>query len=373
MRLAVNATILDDKPTGLGVYTLNLIRELSKVISKNDQLIVFTSCSQVFKGLNVETRRVPRCLQPQHGVVAGILRFFWIQCVYPWRILREGCDIVYSTTHHAVFFLPLAQVMTLHDLLPLKFPARYRLQYFYFKFILPVLIKRCIAIVAISENTREDILQYYKTPPTKVPIVHNAYDENLFSRERGQGHITADYILAVGASYMNKNLERLMEAYKLIEKQIDHRLVIVGGRKDYVQLLRKKANQLGITGRVDFLDHISAADLPALYRHARLFVFPSLYEGFGIPLLEAMAMGCPVVAAQSSSIPEVCGEAAFYVDPTNTESIAQGMLSVLKNTELRNVLIKKGLERVKLFSWKKSSRKVYDILKNLPSGKKIFP
>ena len=368
MRIAVNATILDSRPTGLGVYTLNLIRELSQLIGPDDQLIVFTSYPQGLKGCKIKLRGVSSCLQPQYGVGAGFFRFLWTQFVYPFRISKEKCDAVYSTTHHTVFLLKTPQIITIHDLLPLKFPARYRLQYLYFKYMIPVLLKRCAAVVAVSENTKKDILQYYGIPSEKVTVVYNSYDGNLFlapSAENSKRKYADDpYILAVGASYVNKNLERLLEAYAQIKDKIPHRLLITGGRKDYIDSLREKAGYLKIAGSVTFMNYVPPEDLPHLYRNAAVFVFPSLDEGFGIPLLEAMACGCPVVASDVSSIPEVCNDAAYYVDPYNADGIARGIIEVLKNEGLRNDLIQKGFKRVKMFSWKNSAQKIFNILKN---------
>ena len=152
-----------------------------------------------------------------------------------------------------------------------------------------------------------------------------------------------------------KNLERSLEAFALLNLK-EYKFVI-GGKKDprFFPRVRKKVDALSLKDRVVFLDYVPEENLPHLYSEAAAFVFPSLYEGFGLPPLEAMACGCPVVVSNTASLPEVCGNAAYYVDPYDVENIAEGIYKVIMNQTLRQNLIKKGLERAKFFSWEKSA------------------
>lgn len=366
MKIAVNATILDNKPSGLGVYAVKMVRAMCRAAG-GDDIVIFTSYPAAFDGCGAEIRSVSEIVQPRHGKLAGIARFFWTQVVYPLRLRRERCDIVYNTTHHAVFHASAPQIMTVHDLLPIKFPSRYRPQYWYFKYVLPALINKCMAIITVSENSKKDIVGYYGIPADKIVVAYNSYDAYNFRRTVSQSvrNSSADggYILAVGASYLNKNIEGLLEAYSRIKDRTTCKLLIAGGRSQYIKTLKNRAQALGLGDRVEFLDYVGNEKLRALYSNAAMLVFPSIYEGFGIPPLEAMACGCPVVASNASSIPEVCADAAFYVDPYNIESIADGIYKVLTDNDLRKFLVEKGFERIKVFSWDESARKVLDVIR----------
>jgi len=224
MNIVINATIVDDKPSGLGVYSLNIVRELSRAVNPDDKIAVFTSYPAAFKGCNIEIKKVFRFVQPKYGKIGGLLRFLWMQIVYPVRLLNERYDIVYHTTHHAFLFTRWAQIMTIHDLLPIKFPSRYRLQHYYFKFVIPVLLKKCAFVITVSENSKKDIAEYYDICPEKITVVYNSYDAKIFkpasSIDKEHPSAGGQYVIAIGASYLNKNMERLLEAYSRIKDRI---------------------------------------------------------------------------------------------------------------------------------------------------------
>lgn len=363
MRIAINATIVGDKPTGLGIYTINVVREMSKLIAHNDKFIVFTSCAVAFEGCNLEIRRVSKWVQPKYGKKAGLFRFLWTQMVFPIRLIEDNVDLIYNPAHYGVFFAGKPQVITIHDLIAIRFPRQHRLQYYYFKFVLPILLKNCSAVITISKNTKRDVCNYYSIPPRNVNVVYDSHDSEFF-KTVNQGIMTSqynlDYLLIVGASYPHKNIDRVLEAYSKIKNKVNYKLLIVGGRKQYVDILRIKARALRIEKVVEFLDYIPSNSMVTLYSRATALVVPSLYEGFGLPPLEAMACECPVLVSNSASLPEVCGDAAYYVDPYSVENIAEGMYKVLTDDNLRKSLIQKGLERVKMFSWKNTAKEILD-------------
>lgn len=365
MKIAVNATILDDKPTGLGMYTLHLLRNLSAIAP--DCLTIYTDYASALDGQKVEVVPVGSSLQPKYGKIAGVRRFLWTQFIFPVLLQQKHFDIIYHTSHYLLLFTHKRQIITIHDLLPLKYPARHRLQYYYFRFVMPVLLCKAYRIIAVSENTKRDICKYYKISHAKVTVVYNGCDVDLFNRKAGAHNISeyiqGEYVLFIGASYIHKNGERAIEAFSKISGHTKLRLLVVGGRRQYLDVLQKKVAAMNFDDRVKFVPYVPPEDLVALYRGASMLLFPSLYEGFGIPPLEAMACGCPVVASRVSSIPEVCGEAAYYVDPYNYDNIAEGIQRVLSDETLRADMILKGLERVKSFSWEKSAQHVIDIFK----------
>jgi len=369
MKIAVNATILDKEPTGLGVYTLNVIREMSKLINKEDKLIVFTPYPEAFKGYNVEIRKVSKWTQPKYREKAGIFRYLWSQSVYPARLIEEKVDLIYNTTHHGTFFTDRCQIITMHDIRPIIFPRFYKLQHRYFKFVLPSLLKRCSAIITNSKSTKMAVSNYYKIPQEKIHVAYLSYNKEIFKSLNPKA-ITLEYdldnyLLIVGASYLNKNVDRALEAYSKVKNKINHDLVIVGGRKNYINFLKKKAKALGIDKNTIFLGYVSLNNLSTLYSKADALLFPSLYEGFGIPPLEAMSCGCPVVASNTSSLPEVCGNAAYYVDPYSVDSIAEGIFRILTEENLKATLIKKGLQRAKIFSWENTAKRILRVFEEV--------
>lgn len=373
MKIAINATILDDKPTGLGVYTKNVIKELCSLIGDEHQIIVYTSSPDLFEGLNIEVKKISKKVQPKYGKKAGIYRLVWSQINFPIFIMKDEVNLVYNPTHHGSFFINKPQVITIPDILAIKFPERYKLQYLYFKNIVPFILKNTKALITYSENSKKDIAEFYGYPSSRIFVSYCGVDNKIFfPREQKEVNLffkkyslDMNYILLIGASYLHKNLERAIEAYSKVSKALDISLLIIGGRSSYIDLLKEKAIKMNIIKRVKFLDYIQDEDLPMLYTGAKTLVFPSLYEGFGLPPLEAMACGCPVVVSNAASLPEVCVEAAYYVDPYNTENITEGIYKVLTDENLRDTLIQKGFERVKLFSWKKTAKEVLTVFKEV--------
>lgn len=360
MKIAINATILGNKPSGLGVYTRHIIRSLTKAVSKPGDLVIFTPYPELFQDSGATVVRVSRYLDPQYGKWAGLMRLLWVFFVYPLHIRRQKCDVVFSTTHNVVLFTKIPQVVTVHDLLPIKYPSYFKARHLYFRYVLPYLLRKCQAIITVSENTRQDVIREYGLPANKVIAVLNGYNSEKFfpAAERPE---EAPYILAVGASYPHKNLERAIEAHGALRWSPKPALLIVGGRRQYLDALRKKVRRENIDG-VRFLDYVPEDKLTRLYSHAEFLVFPSLYEGFGFPPLEAMACGCPVIASKASSVPEVCGQAALYIDPVNTEDLRKAMETMLSDTELRSRYRGLGIEQAKAFGWDKAAGGTLDIL-----------
>jgi glycosyltransferase involved in cell wall biosynthesis len=258
-------------------------------------------------------------------------------------------------------------------LLAIKFPNQYRLQYLYFKWLLPILLRNASAIIADSDNTRRDVHNYYGVPINKVHVIYSAIAQE-FKPAHGnavkrvhEAYGLGDFVLIVGASYPHKNISRAIQSFAKVRCRIPHiELVIAGGRKAYLKVLEQEAKDLDVEG-VKFLGYVPQRDIPILYSAAYALLYPSLYEGFGLPPLEAMACGCPVIVSNTSSLPEICEDAAYYVDPYSIESIAEGLFRVVSDEKTRAALRQKGLERAKSFSWKKAAEGVYRVL-NLVHG-----
>jgi glycosyltransferase involved in cell wall biosynthesis len=231
---------------------------------------------------------------------------------------------------------------------------------YYFYYSLPILLNNSQAINCDSENTKKDIIAYHEIKDKPIYVIYMGFNrQRFYPRENGtvqKQYGLTNYLLYIGDMRPYKNLERSLEAFARLN--LRKFKFVIGGKKDprFYPRIRKKIDELFLKDRVVFLDYVPEKDLPHLYSEAAAFVFPSLYEGFGLPPLEAMACGCPVVVSNAASLPEICGDAAYYVDPYDAENIAEGIYKVLMNGTLRQDLIKRGLERVNLFSWEKSAK-----------------
>ncbi|MFC1932145.1 glycosyltransferase family 4 protein [Chloroflexota bacterium] len=234
-------------------------------------------------------------------------------------------------------------------------------------------IKRASHIIAISQHTKNDLIKYMKIPEEKISVIYNGIDPSIFKPYDVRLRLLdKPYVLYVGSERPRKNLNRLFEAFAMLEKEFpDLKLLKVGpvGRYDkYRQNSERKLTNLGITRDVTFVDYVSEPDLACYYCSAMLLAYPSLYEGFGLPPVEAMACGCPVVASNTSSLPEVIGEAGIMVDPYDTDSLAQAMRRVLTDEKLRNDMIKKGLEQSKKFTWERAAEHTQEVYNKAANG-----
>jgi len=237
-------------------------------------------------------------------------------------------------------------------------------------------IKRANHIIAVSESTKSDLVNYLKIPESKISVIYNGVDHNVFKPYRVRPyHVRLhyrQYILYVGSERRRKNLGRLFVSFAALKREFpDLMLVKVGslGRcKEFRSQTLETLSRLGITEDVIFVDHISELNLAYYYSSAALLAYPSLYEGFGLPLAEAMACGCPVVTSNTSSLPEVVGEAGIMVNPYDTRSLAQAMRQVLTDSELRDSMVRKGLEQSKKFSWERTAELTLQVYNKVTGG-----
>jgi glycosyltransferase involved in cell wall biosynthesis len=366
MSLIINASILDDKPTGLGIYTSNVITRLVGMLDCATK--IYTTGLHALNPVNkAQVVKIPAIVGPKHGKIGGVFRFIWTQGIFPFGLSQR--DIVYVTTHHGILWGKSKQIITIHDLLALKFPAQYRLQYVYFAVILPFLAKKAVVIITDSQSTKRDLHRYYKLPLNKIQVVYCGLDHSRFKIPENkdvvavkQKYNLTGYFLMVGASYPHKNIGKAIQAFSNLKTSLPKlELVIVGGKKNYIHELQSEIRNSNI-GRVRFIDYISPADLPAFYAGAIALVYPSLYEGFGLPPLEAMACGCPVIVSNTSSLPEVCGDSAFYINPASIEDIAGAMHTLAMDQNIRYKLREKGLKRASLFNWDQTVAQIHEII-----------
>jgi len=361
MKILINATMLDNKPTGVGQYILNILDQFDKIGIKYS---LFTSID--IKKNNVKLIKTTKFVRPYpYKNWAGIIRFVINQTIFP--SIAKNYDIVYFPSTHGSFLLE-NQIITVHDLIGLYFKTQHILQYLYFKYALKFILKKAKIIITISKNTKNDVIKFFNVNPQKIKVVYNGVNHEIFyPRKNSRAYVLhkykiSDYILAVGSSYPHKNIHRLIEAFKKLQKMYPCiTLAITGYPTPYQRELIKKYN----LENVKFLGYIPLEDMPYLYSAAKCLVYPSLYEGFGLPPLEAMACGCPVAVSNSSSLPEVCGDAAMFFDPYSVEDIKNAIEQIFINENLKQNLIEKGLIQARKYDWEKTAKKIIKIFKEV--------
>ncbi len=281
--------------------------------------------------------------------------------------LLPGAELFHATEHLLMPLRHTPSVLTIHDLVFRLFPHYHKpLNYAFLNLAMPLFIRRADHLIAVSHSTRQDLVRLYDVDPDKITVIYEAADPRFRPQPIEEiRHVQRKYslperfILSLGTLEPRKNYQRLVEALALLRQKPGAegwRLVIVGGKGWLYGPFFRRLEELGLEHEVILLGHVPNEDLPALYSAATLFVFPSLYEGFGLPPLEAMACGTPVVCSRASSLPEVGGRAARYVNPTSTEEIAQAIHEVLVDEVLQEEMRERGVEQAKRFSWERAAQ-----------------
>lgn len=368
MRIGIDYTAAVRQGGGIGRYTRELIAALLRLESPH-RYTLFAA-----------TGGVPRaCLRSaicdlQSAIRSLPLSDDWLARLWqrlrlpiPVEVITGALDIFYSPDFVLPPTLPRTRtLLTVHDLSFLRYPDAFvpALRR-YLERVVPRSIARAGLVLADSEATRTDLITLLDVLPEKVQVLYSGVDARFRQRpELGEaerlraryGLGDAPYILSVGTIQPRKNYVRLIRAFIQLTNQSTHRLVIAGGCGWlYEETLAEAARY---PGRVRILGFVDDEDLPALYRNAALFVFPSLYEGFGLPVLEAMACGVPTVCSHASSLPEVVGDAALLVDPLDTDSLATAMMRALEDTDLRREMIAHGLAQAAKFTWEQAARQL---------------
>ncbi len=368
MRIGVDGRYIADHYPGIGRYTFSLVEALSRLAADMTFVIAVQpgqpnsryDLDQLTARPNV--RLEPFALQPR----SLLEQVHWPQAARRWSL-----DVLHSPYVYKPYALPCPSVVTVYDLIPLVFPEGFSAgQRLIFRLMVGLALRTARAVIAISAATRDDLVRYFRTSPDRVYVTPLAADASFYPRPpaevaaiRARYGLPDQYVLYVGSNKPHKNLPRLIEAYAKIG---DAPPLVLAGREDarYPQA-RARVEALGLSARVCFPGDIASADLPALYSGASLFVFPSLYEGFGLPPLEAMACGLPVVCSGRSSLPEVVGDAALIVDPDDVDTIASAIRRALDDADLRASLRRRGLDRAAQFSWERTAQETLRIYRML--------
>lgn len=358
LRIAVDCRPLSRPLSGIGRYT----RELLQILTEAQDIHWFLYCDQPFQASFTQRLNVTLRVSAGAGVLAEHL---WYQAAVPWLLRQDAIDVFWSPRHHLPLFMPASvrPVVTIHDLTWKRFPETMkRLQYWSERLQMPHSLRKAAGIITISESSCRDLECYFpftRDKTTVIPCGMNRLQAGAFTRALPQ-----QYLLFVGTPEPRKNIRRMLEAYAQLPASLKsaYPLVMAGGNGWMVDI-DQWVNQLGISAQVISLGSVSAEELGYLYSQAKLLLMPSLYEGFGLPILEAFQFGVPVVTANCSSMPEVAGHAGCLVDPMQVESIRAGIECLLTDQNAYAECIKQIPEQLARFDWKKAAEKTLYLLR----------
>jgi glycosyltransferase involved in cell wall biosynthesis len=314
-------------------------------------------------------------------LIKGENRLWWDFVLFPRALTRLKIDAAILPKNVIPGAVHSPAYVVIHDLayFDRKLSAYPFFDTIYMRVMVPRSVRRATAVFAVSQHTKNDVVRYTKCDPEKIVVTYEAADPIYrpvnntvtLNKVKQKYRLPDSFVLYTGSLSPRKNLVRLLEAFHMIHQSIPHDLVLTGSTswKDAPVHQTLRRLRLG-SSRVRQLGYVDYEDMPALYNLASAYVYPSLYEGFGLPVLEAMQCGCPVVASSATSIPEVAGQAALLVDPLNVGSIAEALFRVLTNKALRERLILSGFDRAKLFSWDACAKTMLDTIRQSFSHRK---
>ena len=374
MRIGIDATAVPPKPMGAGWYIIYLIQELGK-LATSFEFIIFAQeyLYPHLDGLSSDKIKII-FLKP----MSRFRRLTWEQIKFP-RIVREmKIDLLHSPHYTIPLTSPVPVVVTFHDMTFFIYPEKHTLaKRYFFPWMMRHSSKKAEKIITVSESTRDDAIRYLKTPPDKIVAIHLGYqdifhpitDQVLLDNVRQQYKLPDQFIFYAGAFEPRKNIPLLLSVYeRLVQQQPDLSLVLTGGtgwdNKETLALM----NSMHSKDKVIRLGHVPYADLPSIYNLAEIFVYPSLYEGFGLPPLEGMACGTPVITTNISSMPEVVGDAGVLVPPNDEAALLQAIQQVLDDPVLRQRLQIAGPKRAANFTWKRTAQKTLTIYEEVLSS-----
>ena len=351
--LLINLAVLFDRPTGIATYAQNIIGSLASLQPTLLSAVDFPDCDRISIADN---------MTPAQGSKGHLKRLLWTQFQLPQIYRQLEADLIYSPIPEAPLYSQTRSVVMCHDLIPLRFPRPTSPLTNYFRYVVPQVLRQAEHIICNSQATADDLVNYYDLKANKITPILLGYDRTNFYPREMINSSEVPYFLYLGRPDPYKNLSGLITAFAALSNQ-DYHLAIAGSTDlRFTPQLQQQAKELGIAHRIKWLDYLDYVELPFVISNAIALVFPTLWEGFGLPVLEAMACGTPVITSNLASLPEITGDAAILVDPYQTAEITLAMANVAEDLEMRSQLEKLSLQQAQKFSWSKTGAETKEVL-----------
>jgi glycosyltransferase involved in cell wall biosynthesis len=374
MRIGIEAQrIFRPNKHGMEIVILEIIKQLQRIDLENEYFIYVKKDKDV-------------CLKSTSNFtireIEGVSFAWWEQISLPKAAKKDKCQILHCTSNTAPLFTDIPIILTLHDIIYLEktyfaiasgkgsFYQRYG--NLYRKFVVPRIINKCKKIVTVSYSEKKIIENHFKHNNLNLEVIYNAVDKRFEHKENvgellKQLNIVKPFVLFHGNTDPKKNTETVIKAISLFKQKyfFDIEFVITDFKIEYLQKLARELNSTEILTQINPIGYISTKKMPLLYSSCKLFLYPSIRESFGLPILEAMSCGAPVITSDTYCMPEIAGGAAFLTNPKDPEQLANAMAEILKNNSLRNELIEKGNKNILRFSWEKAAIETLRIYNNI--------
>ena len=385
MKIAIDLTQIPADKTGVGIYALNLVREMCNINNetKNFQFYYFVQDDDETFARMLENAQNTTLVRIKHTIFRKLLpRLIFEQFILPYKCKKESVKLIFSLHYTLPYFTRIKRIVAFHDITFYRFPRLHqKIKRLYFKSLIPLSIKKSRAIISVSQSTKDDLVsRFKKIDPGKISVIYHGVEqikekekelETIAEKVMAEHGISPQkYILFVGTLEPRKNIKGLLQAFHSIREsnakiKDEFKLVIVGKKGWLFKEIFEITKGLHLEEAVVFTGYVEEEEKQALLLNAFLFVYPSFYEGFGIPILEAMACGIPVITGNVSALPEVAGDAAIFINPNDRGEISTAMAGVLTDQTLHEILSKKGPEQARKFSWVNTAAQTLELMEKV--------